>query len=103
MEWTWIESSGTLTITGKGAVDKTPWRDSKHKILDKVKTVVVGEGITSLPVNAFAGGSKLTSVKLPATLTGISASAFYKCSALKSIDLPESITSIDSNAFYVLR
>ncbi len=100
MEWTWIESSGTLTITGKGAVDKTPWRDSKHKILDKVKTVVVGEGITSLPVNAFAGGSKLTSVKLPATLTGISASAFYKCSALKSIDLPESITSIDSNAFY---
>lgn len=44
--------------------------------------------------------SKLTSVKLPATIKTIGDYAFYGCTALEKIELPDGLTSIGRNAFF---
>lgn len=43
--------------------------------------------------------SKLTSVKLPATITSISDYAFYDCTSLEKIELPDGLTTIGEYAF----
>lgn len=55
--------------------------------------------LTSLSAEAFAGCSKLTTIKLPKNLKSIGARAFKGCAALKSFVLPEGITAIGDEAF----
>lgn len=53
----------------------------------QAENVVIGEGITSLPTNAFYGNTRLKSVSLPSTLTAIGAYAFNNCTALTSVTM----------------
>ncbi len=91
----------TLTITGTGAMadyassSEQPWDDDSSSI----KTVVIGNGVTSIGKNAFYYYSGLTSIEIPASVESIGMSAFNSCEGLTSIEIPASVTSIGGFAF----
>jgi hypothetical protein len=64
-----------------------------------LRTLVLGNGITEIPRNAFYGVIALTSVTMPTSVTTIGQSAFYHCTALRNITIPASVTTIDAFAF----
>jgi hypothetical protein len=101
----------TLRIFGKGAMynydyffandgvdlySNVPWVSWTQKI----KSVVIEEGITRIGSGAFIQCSSLTDVSIPNSVTSIGSYAFRECSSLKKINIPNSVTSIGSCAFY---
>ena len=54
----------------------------------EVTDLVIPEGVTSIPQNAFYQCEGIKSVSLPSTLTTIGESAFYGCNGLKSVAIP---------------
>ena len=98
----WSYDGGTLTFTGTGAMNmysedypQAPWWNDYY---ETATTVVVGEGITTIPHWAFAMFEHLTSVSLPSTLTTIGKAAFEEC-AFTTINLPEGLETIGDYAF----
>ena len=101
---TWAFHDGTLTISGTGAMNATednyPWRS----IASYVETITIGDGITSIAANAFAGTqdenpySSVTTISLPSTLTTIGNNAFAYCTGA-TITVPTSVTTLGSNPF----
>ncbi len=73
--------------------------DEIFKSCSNLKSIIVPEGVTTLPVSAFSGANLLESVILPSTLTSVPYNAFYGCSSLKSIELPDSVHTIGEFAF----
>ena len=72
-----------------------PWYNDREKI----KRVVIKDGVTSIGDWAFRECSNLTSVTIPNSVTSIRRSAFGGCSGLTSVIIPESVTSIGESAF----
>jgi len=66
---------------------------------EKIKQVVLPEGIVSIGEYGFYDCTALTSINLPESLTSIGDSAFKGCTALTSIKLPQNLTSIEYEAF----
>ena len=101
LTWTLVESTGTLTICGSGAMTdyssyiSVPWYNDRNKVL----LIVIDDGVTSIGNSAFSGCSGLTSVTIPNSVTSIGDYAFYECSGLTSITIPNSVTSIGDYAF----
>lgn len=93
----------TLTISGKGAMPDfegtgdpvCPWENEKQKI----KKVIIEEGVTNIGKNAFRGCSELAEVHISKTVKKIGVSAFQDCTALTQIDIPDSVNSVGSFAF----
>jgi len=97
---TWKLGGDTLTISGTGPMFdynsyNGPWDSTRMDI----KSIVVGEGVTTIGNSAFEGCSKVTSVSLPKTLTRIGGYAFDHCSSLKELSIPDGVTSIGGYAF----
>ena len=95
-----VLNDGVLTITGTGKMtefsyQKTPW----YSIKDKITSVVVKSGITSIGKYSFCECSNINSVTLPDTITSISDYAFSYCNKLTSVKLPSAITTIGYGAF----
>ena len=95
--WT-LDDSGNLTLSGSGemwnyGIVTSPFKDYG------IKTVTIGDGITSIGDYAFYSCRGLTELTLPNTLERIVASAFRGCSGLTELTLPNSITSIGDYAF----
>ena len=99
---TWIlDDEGLLTISGTGAMANwnrkgSPWYANK----DKIESVMIEDGVTSIGKYAFFDCSSLASIKLPNSISSIGIAAFNNCSSLASITLPNSISSIGELAFY---
>ena len=115
---TWgLREDGTLTISGAGAMfdyapGETPWYADRNRIRD----VVVSEGITTLGDHAFCdlsnvGRAAVTPAAvaanaasgggfhLPDTLQTIGDGAFTGCSGVTEILLPAAVAAIGDNAF----
>ncbi|MBR2130963.1 MAG: leucine-rich repeat protein [Oscillospiraceae bacterium] len=96
-EWSFDESTGTLTISGEGAIasydsaSDRPW----NKYSSKITTVVVEDGITV--VRSFSGLENLETVVLSDSVELIHNRAFSFCTSLKSITLPNSVTALGSS------
>ena len=71
-----------------------------YKDGEEVTSLVLTEGLTSIPNYAFRKCSSLTSITIPNGVTTIGDYAFQKCSSLTSITIPNSVTSIGDDAFY---
>ena len=64
-----------------------------------IKSVEIGESVTSIGKVAFEDCSGLTSVTIPNSVTSIGPNAFSQCSGLTSVTIPNSVTSIGLSAF----
>ena len=100
-EFAWdLSDDGTLTISGTDIRDHyspfySPWYSQRNKI----KKVIIKNGVPVIGENSFRDCSALTSIIIPNSVTQIRESAFYDCSSLTSIAIPNSVTSIGGNAF----
>ena len=95
--WT-LDDSGNLTLSGRGEMwdysyNAPPFKDCV------IKTVTIGDGITSIGSYAFHGCTGMTELTLSNSLTSIGEYAFYSCRGLTELTLPNSITSIGKYAF----
>ena len=88
--------SGSYTIP-KGIVHIA---DGAFTNCDKLKEVVLWDGMEIVGSGAFKGCSNLTSVSMPDSLRSIGSSAFEDCQKLNSISLPSGVTDIGDRAFY---
>ena len=91
----------TLTLCGRGETDAfelAPWEPYR----DKIRRVIIGEGIEKLNVEVEAFGSMehLETVSLPSTLKEIPDHAFYRSENLGDITIPASVQRIGEKAFY---
>lgn len=66
---------------------------------DKIKSVIIPEGVKTIDAYAFMDCVNLTNVTLPNSLTSIDVCAFYKDANLKDITIPESVTFFGSDSF----
>ena len=84
---TWIlDDEGVLTISGTGAMASWNWKGSPwYANKDKIESVVIEDGVTSIGANAFDGCSGLTSITIPSSVTSIGTSAFSGCSGLTRV------------------
>ena len=92
-----LTTDGKLTISGSGEMAdyygvNAPWGN-------KIVSVVIESGVTSIGYRAFEDCTKLTSAILPNGITEIRDWAFEGCEALTQITIPESVTSIGTWAF----
>ena len=116
---TWsLSDDGTLTISGKGAMDNykfdgynyltnsyhtdAPW-DAYRYYQDSrsyyIRSVVIENGVTSIGDRAFYGCVNLSSVTISSSVTSIGDCAFEHCDALTSVAIPNSVTTIGDGAF----
>ena len=96
--YSYDRSTCKLLINGHGKMYnyfKAPWLSFKGII----KSVNIGDGVTSIGSDAFYGCEALTSITIPDNVTSIGDCAFSSCEALTSITIPSSVTSIGNNAF----
>ena len=95
--WT-LDDLGNLTLSGSGEMWNYNYDDSPFKDYG-IKTVTIGDGITSIGNFVFYGCSGLTKLTLPNSVTSIGNNAFYECSGLTELTLPNSLESIEYSAF----
>ncbi|MCL2023942.1 MAG: leucine-rich repeat protein, partial [Oscillospiraceae bacterium] len=101
--WSFNSKTGQLSLNGKGEMDDAspnhgfypPW----YHLREKVKKIVISEGIVNIGTDAFLNCKNLISVSFPSSLKRIGDSAFSGCKKLKKITLPQKLESIDSSAF----
>ena len=80
--WT-LDSTGTLTISGRGAMknysfSSAPW----YSYHDWITAVVVEDGVTAIGEFAFYRFTALQSVTLSASVESVGSYAFYGCGSL---------------------
>ncbi len=100
LSWSYSEAMGSLTITGSGQMtdyifEDAPWVSIKDKIL----TVFISDGVTTIGNNAFYEFGNLTHVRLPESLTSIYGNAFNGCVKLKSIIIHKNVSYISPDTF----
>lgn len=112
VKWNLNTATGVLTLTGKGATNDysdfkyigkglAPWNESRELI----KSIAVGEGITSLGQLLFYKCTVAESVSLPSTLTKMSDTkvpkygTFRECTSLKSVTMPANLEMIGPYCF----
>ena len=65
-----------------------------------LQEIILLDGCTAIPANAFFEVSCLSRITIPETVTSIGLRAFYGCKKLLSVKLPDSLTSIGDDAFH---
>ena len=115
-----LNNLGTLTISGNSDMPDNPiWYSSlnldrsntrsysydtvrdiqRQRRLERIKSVVIKDTVTSIGDGAFSGCADMKSIIIPNSVTFIGNGAFYYCQSLKSVEIPDSVTSIDTGAF----
>ena len=65
-----------------------------------LKSVTIGNSVTSIGTQAFERCTGLTSVTIPDSVTSIGSYAFYGCNSLTSVTIGDKVTSIGQSTFY---
>ena len=84
--WAFDETTGQLTVSG-GAL--TDYRDERSQpwaaVRERIKKLVIAEGVTHIGAFNFAKCAALRSVTIPASVTRIERYAFEKCTGLSEL------------------
>lgn len=123
LTWT-LDSNGLLTISGKGkmgsgriyysptfkycnvlwvkkgfSIHSSEKEGKEHLLADRIKRVVINDGVTSIGEGSFYDCVNMESISIPNSVTEIYAGAFEDCKSLRSITIPDSVKSIGVSAF----
>lgn len=96
--WT-LDDSGNLIISNQTGMDSWVQNGRTEENLPAVKNVLLRDGVTEIPDNAFSGCGNLGSVTIPNTVTGIGNSAFAGASSLDEVMLPPALQNVGDGAF----
>ena len=97
---TWVlDDDGTLTISGTGDMTDFGTHVYNDWDTDKVKTVVIEAGVTSIGNTAFKWCDNVKSVVIPDTVTRIGDYAFWTCDLITEVTIPGSVKEIGDDAF----
>ena len=104
IQWGFKEETGALEIIGTGemyhcAVDGAPWDSIGLGWRDKIISVYIDYGVTTIGSYAFAMNGNLTSVQMPNSIEIIYTNAFFDCDSLTSIEIPDGVTRLRLNTF----
>jgi len=91
-----LDDYGTLTISGEGNL---PNSISDAVGSDKIKQVIIQNGITYIEDWAFSSCHNLEKVIIPDSVTYIDNYAFNFCDSLKKVIIPSSVTDIGHSIF----
>lgn len=111
LTWT-LDSDGTLTISGNGAMDDytlewdykanetnytstAPW----GKKAEKINNIVIDSGVTSIGENAFYYLNNVENADIASSVYVISEDAFSYCTSLTNVDIPNGVKYIETKAF----
>ena len=97
--WTFDPDTGKLEFSGSGNMTNKYKDRSYIHLAESIKTIVIGDSVTSVGDDAFQGCTGLTSVTIPDSVTYIGYCAFEKCKSLTSIYIPDSVTYIGAGVF----
>ena len=92
-----------LAISGKGEMKNwsdnsyTPWQRSAHA--QKISSIIVDGGITTIGDCAFRNCTNLTNIEIPDSVIAIGDFAFRNCTSLEGITIPNSVITIGEGAF----
>ncbi len=95
-------STGTLTFSGSGDMADSMGSASDSPFYlyrERITSVIVGDGITSIGNYALYCCTELRTVRMPGSVTRIGSSAFRSCENLKEIVIPSNVTAIGQDAF----
>lgn len=99
--WSFDSSTGTLTISGSGAMEdyeygnEFPWMDYRNSI----QTIVIGDQITQIGRNAFPW-TACSTIQFGKSVRSIGAEAFSGCRNLNGdLTLPDSVQIVGDSAF----
>lgn len=99
--WSFDSSTGTLTISGSGAMEdyeygnEFPWMDYR----DSIQTIVIGDQITQIGRNAFPW-TACSTIQFGKSVRSIGERAFLECRNLNGdLTLPDSVQTIGAGAF----
>lgn len=99
--WSFDSSTGTLTISGSGAMNDYeygndyPWMDYR----DSIQTIVIGDQITQIGRNAFPW-TACSTIQFGKSVRSIGAEAFSGCRNLNGdLTLPDSVQIVGNDAF----
>ncbi|MBQ7500100.1 MAG: leucine-rich repeat protein, partial [Clostridia bacterium] len=122
--WTFDERTGELTISGDGPMadysqNMAPWMihyfdirsvvigdgvtsvgSEAFRFYPSIQSISLGSGIKSIGQWAFSGCTSLMSIEIPSGVESIGEAAFYNCSSLMEITVPGSVGAIDQWVFY---
>ena len=88
---TWSFASGTLTISGTGAIpDYTWWHESSPSPFNRynnITTVTFGEGITHIGSHTIDCCAHVTTINIPSTVTSMGEQPFGGCNELATINV----------------
>ncbi len=99
ISWT-LDNDGKLTISGSGDM-----RNYKYDVYspfyndDRIKNVVISDGITRIGKYTFEGCRSLESITIPDSVNLIGYSSFGNCSSLQGITVSSNVRRIRAHAF----
>jgi hypothetical protein len=67
---------------------------------EKLNSVKIPDGITSIGAGAFSGCKALSNINIPENVTSIGYYAFNHCENLQKVNIPKGITSIEKETFF---
>ena len=102
--WNFDEVTGTLNLSGSGEMyNLSPGEGAEwHAYYNKVKKIVINEGISSIGTNAFYGLEEAESIKIPHSVKTIYSGALQGCESIEEVHLPNNLTNIGTNAFFLM-
>ena len=96
-----LDFNNTLRLNGSGEMtsynsyEDIPW----YNVREKVKSLIIDEGVTQISPYSFYGLSNLKYVFIPQGIVYIKDYAFYGCTSLEKIILTDSVFKISDTAF----
>ncbi|MBQ2835693.1 MAG: leucine-rich repeat protein [Clostridia bacterium] len=96
-----LSEDGTLTISGIGEMEdyySSGWVPWKY-INEKIKSVIIEEGVTSIGGWTFSSCNNMTNITIPDSVIKIGEGAFSWCSSLTNINIPNGLKVIEKQLF----